>query len=151
MQKRSIIIPIVALLIGVGIGNSSSNSATTATTADTGSAPTTTVTRDVAGPAGDTVTQTVTVAPKAPVAPVAPATAKITDGIWVVGEDIPAGTYKVTAAVDSNAMCYWSITKSGSNGDNIISNDLPKGGFPKVILKNGQDFNTQDCGAWAKR
>lgn len=80
--------------------------------------------------------------------PLAPAVKEWGDGVWTVGEDIPPGTYKVTAAV--SAGCYWSITVSGSNGDNIVANALPSGGYPKVTLKKGQDFETEDCGTWKK-
>lgn len=72
----------------------------------------------------------------------------IDDGTWVVGEDVPAGTYKVNVPVEQG--CYWSITKSGSNGGTIIQNDLPVGGRPKVTIKKGQDFSTQRCGTWTK-
>lgn len=72
----------------------------------------------------------------------------IDDGTWVVGEDVPAGTYKVNQPVEQG--CYWSITRSGSNGANIVQNDLPSGGRPKVTIKKGQDFETRDCGTWTK-
>lgn len=91
-------------------------------------------------------------APKAeaPPKPAPAAKPTIEDGIWTVGEDIPAGTYKVTAKV--NGMdCYWSITKSGTNGSDIIDNALPTGGLPKVTLKKGQDFETNRCGTWKKQ
>lgn len=38
----------------------------------------------------------------------------VSDGIYVVGQDMQPGTYRVTAAVADR--CYWQITKSGSNG-----------------------------------
>lgn len=72
----------------------------------------------------------------------------IDDGTWVVGEDIPAGTYKVNQPVGDT--CYWAITKSGSNGASIIQNDLVQGGRPKVTIKKGQDFETARCGTWTK-
>lgn len=72
----------------------------------------------------------------------------IEDGTWVVGEDIPAGTYKVNQPVGDT--CYWAITKSGSNGGSIIQNDLVQGGRPKVTIKKGQDFETARCGTWTK-
>jgi hypothetical protein len=70
----------------------------------------------------------------------------ITDGTWTVAEDFPAGTYKTTG---SGADCYWSITKSGSNGDDIINNHIG-GGNLRVTLKKGQDFETDRCGTWTK-
>lgn len=70
----------------------------------------------------------------------------ITDGTWTVAEDVPAGTYKTTG---SGADCYWSLTKSGSNGDDIINNHIG-GGNLRVTLKKGQDFETDRCGTWTK-
>lgn len=82
-----------------------------------------------------------------PPASVAPAAPSISDGTWTVGEDVPAGTYKVTGA---GSTCYWSITKSGSNGADIIDNHLG-GGNLRVTLKAGQDFETARCGTWVKQ
>lgn len=85
-----------------------------------------------------------------PVKVVAPSPAPVTveDGTWTVGTDIPAGTYRVTANVESG--CYWAILKSGTNGEDIIANDIVDGGRPQVTLKKGQDFKTSDCGQWNK-
>ena len=85
-----------------------------------------------------------TSSPKAAVIPAA----KITQGTWTVGVDIPAGTYRSSGVT---SMCYWAITKTGSNGSDIIANDLPSGGRPQVTLKKGQDFETsEECGVWTK-
>jgi hypothetical protein len=73
----------------------------------------------------------------------------IEDGQWEVGVDVSAGTYKVTATVDPGAMCYWKITQTGKP-DNIIGNDIVKGGKPTVTVKRGQDFTTEDCGTWER-
>jgi len=73
----------------------------------------------------------------------------IREGMWVVGRDIEAGTYRTAAAVGSD--CYWGIYRSGSNGDDIIANDIPGGGFPTVTLSGGQDFKTARCGSWVKQ
>jgi hypothetical protein len=92
--------------------------------------------------------KTVTVIKK--VAAPAPApSAVIEDGQWEVGVDVSAGSYKVTAAVDPDAMCYWKITQTGKS-DNIIDNDIVTGGKPTVTVKRGQDFTTEDCGTWAR-
>lgn len=72
----------------------------------------------------------------------------IDEGVWTVGLDVPAGTYRVTAPVDDD--CYWAITKSGSNGEDIIANDIVSGGRPTVTLKKGQDFESARCGTWEK-
>lgn len=73
----------------------------------------------------------------------------VSDGTWSVGTDIEAGTYRATANVDST--CYWGIYAGGSNGEDIIQNDLPGGGRPSVTLAAGQDFKTQRCGTWEKQ
>lgn len=77
----------------------------------------------------------------------APAAPTIKDGTWTVGEDMPAGTYKVIGAGE---RCYWSITASGSNGSDIVDNHLG-GGNLHVTLKAGQDFESKRCGTWVKQ
>lgn len=84
--------------------------------------------------------------PTPPAAPATPAVPQIQDGTWTVGEDIPAGTYKVTGAPSN---CYWGIYKSGTNQDQIINNHIG-GGNLRVTLKVGQDFETKRCGTWVK-
>jgi hypothetical protein len=64
-----------------------------------------------------------------------------------VGQDFPAGTYRTTAVAGSD--CYWEITKSGSNGSDIVDNHIG-GGHLTVALKVGQDFDTEGCGTWSK-
>lgn len=72
----------------------------------------------------------------------------IDEGVWTVGLDISPGTYRVAAPVEDD--CYWAITKSGSNGEDIISNHIVSGGRPTVVLKRGQDFESSRCGTWEK-
>lgn len=71
------------------------------------------------------------------------------DGTWTVGTDIKPGTYRATDNVGST--CYWGIYRSGSNGDDIIENDIPGGGRPVVTLSPGQDFKSTRCGTWLKQ
>lgn len=73
----------------------------------------------------------------------------IGDGTWTVGKDIEPGTYR--AAADVGSSCYWGIYATGSNGSNIIENDLPGGGRPTVALSGGQDFKSNRCGKWEKQ
>jgi hypothetical protein len=73
----------------------------------------------------------------------------VSDGMWTVGEDIKPGTYRTTDNVGSR--CYWGIYRSGSNGDDIIDNDIPGGGKPTVKLSKGQDFKSSNCGNWQKK
>lgn len=72
----------------------------------------------------------------------------ITSGIWTVGVDIEPGTYR---AEDVSSDCYWAILESGSNGSDIVDNDIPGGGNPTVILEEGWDFESSDCGEWIKQ
>lgn len=72
----------------------------------------------------------------------------IDEGVWTVGVDIPPGTYQVIDPVEDE--CYWSITTTGSNGDDIISNDVVSGGRPSVTLEIGQDFENNRCGTWER-
>jgi uncharacterized membrane-anchored protein YhcB (DUF1043 family) len=73
----------------------------------------------------------------------------IRDGIWTVGVDIEPGSYRVSEAL--TGYCYWAITQSGTNGDDIIENDGPTGGFPTVRLSAGQDFENNGCGTFVKQ
>ncbi|MCO4261941.1 hypothetical protein NG697_03165 [Pseudarthrobacter sp. MDT3-26] len=73
----------------------------------------------------------------------------VSDGTWTVGSDIEPGTYRASADVGSS--CYWGIYATGSNGSNIIDNDLPGGGRPSVALSAGQDFKSSRCGKWEKQ
>ncbi|MBP2413058.1 hypothetical protein JOF48_001857 [Arthrobacter stackebrandtii] len=73
----------------------------------------------------------------------------IGDGMWVVGDDVEPGVYKAKSDVGSS--CYWAILASGTNGDDIISNDLPGGGTPSVTLAAGQDFKSSRCGQWIRQ
>ena len=76
----------------------------------------------------------------------APAPAGISEGVWLVGEDVAPGRYRVTTAV-SGIGCYWEITTTSGS---IVKNDFVSGGRPTVTLKAGQQFKTQGCGDWAK-
>lgn len=74
----------------------------------------------------------------------------IAEGIWTVGKDIVPGDYRTTKAVMDG--CSWYITRTGSNGSGYIDSDFSvKGGFPMVTLVEGQTFETEDCGSWAKQ
>ena len=73
----------------------------------------------------------------------------ISDGTWTVGTNVSPGTY--TTAADVGSSCYWGIYRSGSNGDDILQNDIPGGGRPTVTLADGQDFKSSRCGKWEKQ
>jgi hypothetical protein len=63
-----------------------------------------------------------------------------------VVQDFPAGKYSTNTAT---AECYWEITKSGTNGSEIVDNHIG-GGHLTLTLKEGWDFTTERCGTWTK-
>lgn len=69
----------------------------------------------------------------------------ISDGVWQVGKDIDAGTYRASDSVTDR--CYWEI----SSGGNILQNDIPGGGYPQVTVSDGQQFKLQNCGTFTKQ
>jgi hypothetical protein len=73
----------------------------------------------------------------------------VPSGTWTVGVDIEPGTYRTAEPV--GADCYWEITTSGTNGSDIIENDIPGGGIPTVTLSAGQDFTHNRCGTFVKQ
>ncbi len=77
------------------------------------------------------------------------AATSIGEGIWTVGIDIEPGTYRTADPLAG--YCYWAIYRSGTNGDDIIENDGPEGGFPTVTLSEGQDFENHGCGTFVKQ
>lgn len=78
----------------------------------------------------------------------AKAASSIREGTWTVGRTVEAGTYTTDKPVTGS--CYWGIYTSGTNGDDIIANDIVTGGQPTVTLQQGQDFETTRCGTWTK-
>ncbi|MEV0318301.1 PASTA domain-containing protein [Streptomyces sp. NPDC050658] len=71
----------------------------------------------------------------------------ITDGTYMVGEDIDPGTYKT----DGGGNCYWERL-SGTGGDlgDIIANDLPSGSSYVTIAPSDKAFSSTGCGTWTK-
>ncbi|MGV0110556.1 hypothetical protein [Arthrobacter sp. CP30] len=82
------------------------------------------------------------------VAETAKAASSITDGSWTVGRTVEPGTYTTERAITGS--CYWEITTSGTNGDDIVANDNVSGGQPTVTLAVNQDFKSSRCGTWVK-
>ncbi|WP_159620020.1 hypothetical protein [Arthrobacter zhaoguopingii] len=78
----------------------------------------------------------------------AKAATTIGEGTWTVGRNVEPGIY--TTAKPVSGSCYWGIYTSGTNGDDIIANDIVTGGQPTVTLQVGQDFETTRCGSWSK-
>lgn len=73
----------------------------------------------------------------------------INEGTWTVGVDVEPGTYRTKEPVTGS--CYWAIFRSGTNKDDIVQNDIVKGGSPTVTISAGQDFETSRCGSWVKQ
>lgn len=71
----------------------------------------------------------------------------IEQGTWTVGVDMAPGTYRTAEAVTSGD-CYWAITVTGSNGSDIVENDIVSGGFPTVTVSEGQTFENNRCGTF---
>jgi hypothetical protein len=69
----------------------------------------------------------------------------VTNGTWQVGKDIDPGTYRANDQVGEDR--YWEIKQ----GDDIVSNDLPGGGYPQATVSAGQQLKLQSCGTWSKQ
>lgn len=138
MRQSSVVI---AVLIAVGLPASCGIGVAIGGGGNTASAPAPTVTVTAPGKASKAKpVETVTAAPEAP-------KDAFGDGMRVVGDDIPAGTYRTTEDVTGD--CFWSTYKSGTNGAEVIQIEHPGGGSPRVTVKRGQDFKSQGCGDWA--
>jgi hypothetical protein len=66
---------------------------------------------------------------------------------YTVGTTMQAGTYQATS---TSTRCYWKITTSGTNYDDIVQNDLGSQGVLQVSVGAGQDFQSHSCGNWTK-
>ncbi len=69
----------------------------------------------------------------------------ITDGKWVVGEEITAGTY----AAPGSDLCYWArLSGFGGSLDEIIANEIGSGRQIVTIEAGDAGFETSGCGTW---
>jgi hypothetical protein len=91
-----------------------------------------------------TTTQTVTTTPQPQVA--------FSDGTYVVGSQIVAGTYETVDAVASDGLCYWArLSGFGGTIDDIIANDDVFSGHAIVaIASTDAGFTSDGCGSWTK-
>ncbi len=91
-----------------------------------------------------------------PIIPPPPATTTTTEpatpttfgeGVWVVGSDISAGTYRNS---DSSGFCYWARL-SGFSGDieDIITNEFTDTIQIVEISSSDAGFESNDCGIWS--
>lgn len=78
----------------------------------------------------------------------------ITDGTWLVGEDIEPGTYRTGGPQSAGAFgnCYHARL-SGTSGelDDIISNDNSQGPTVITIRESDVAFETNGCQPWEPR
>ncbi|MFG3304681.1 hypothetical protein [Streptomyces wuyuanensis] len=146
---------LVALIFGAAIGGGESSG-----TADTARpAPTVTVTKTARAAAPDakpaneagTAKETGTAKPK-PAKKPGPPSSIDSDGTFLVGEDIQAGTYKSAGPEDDNfgLGCYWARHEDASGElTGIIANDNTTG-QTRVTVNKGEYFETKGCLEWQK-
>jgi hypothetical protein len=139
-RKRDVILGTVAaaalLGIGAGIGSAGSggSSATPAPEIQPVPGPTVTV-------PGPTVTAQ---AAKPP----GPAGTMNGDGVFVVGSDIPPGTYHTTGAIDgTGGNCYYALLGS-TDTSNIIDNNNVTGPATITVGPGVKAVQTSGCLPW---
>ncbi|MFH8569390.1 hypothetical protein [Streptomyces sp. NPDC017993] len=77
--------------------------------------------------------------------------ATISQGSYLVGKDVDAGTYRTGGPSDSDIpLCYWARNKDSSGElDSIIANGTPQGPA-RVTINKGEIFETNGCEEWKK-
>jgi endonuclease YncB( thermonuclease family) len=90
----------------------------------------------------------------APVQPVsAPTASTVGDGTWVVGSDIPSGTYRTTGPSEEGVvkMCIWSRRKDTSGEvRSVIATDIAQGPTTVTIKPTDGAFESRGCAPWTK-
>ena len=69
------------------------------------------------------------------------------NGKFTVSKQIQSGIYRATSV---GARCYWEISTTGSNGNDIIANGNNVGGILTLNLSAGQDIENRGCGNFAR-
>ncbi|MCX4661430.1 hypothetical protein [Streptomyces uncialis] len=138
---------------GAGDGKAAPAPTVTVTKAPRGGAPepAATVTKTVEKTVKETVTAKPKPAPKKAAEP-GPSAAIEADGMFLVGEDIQAGTYKTAGPEDDDfgLGCYWSRQKDASGElTGIIANGNITG-MTRVTVNKGEYFETTGCLEWRK-
>jgi hypothetical protein len=131
--RRTWVVSSATFILGATIASAASGGSTPQSAA---SAPRKTVT------VTDTETATETATEDA--APTQPE--GITDGTYVVGVDIKAGTYHSTGGNG----CYWARLSSDNETD-IIDNHLGDGPTTVTIKRGDHAFETNGCDPWVRR
>lgn len=146
---------VAAFTVGIGAGaGSADHDAVPATQAApaTVTAPAETITLPA-----ETIVETMTAAPETVVETVAPAppveatnaAGTIGEGVWRVGTDVEAGTYRTTGPDSSGlGMCYWARASDPSGEFNsLITNGILEG--PGVVtIEDGEVFTSNGCNPW---
>lgn len=77
-----------------------------------------------------------------------PAQTNIAPGVWLVGNQIAAGTYQANAG----AGCYWARLRNFESGvGSIIANDFIPDAGSRLVSISADDvgfYNDGDCGTW---
>jgi hypothetical protein len=79
---------------------------------------------------------------------------KFGDGTYLVGDEIPAGTYKTPGASESAfQFCSWNVRSGeGSDADYLDGGVADKTKQQqRVKLKRGQVFDSQGCQDWVRQ
>ena len=77
----------------------------------------------------------------------------VTDGMWLVGEDLRPGTYRTDAEFTEEyvegAFCVWEVDSSWTDWDaEILEVSFAGPGPGEVTLETGQQFVSLECGTW---
>ena len=77
----------------------------------------------------------------------------VTDGKYLVGKDIPAGTYRTLGVAPGSAtqLCIWDLSKNDSADYNAFIDSRSGTGPDRVTLKAGQFFGTDGCKPWIRQ
>lgn len=75
--------------------------------------------------------------------------APFTDGTWIIGVDISAGTWQ--SEVPSSDGCYWErVSGFGGRLDDILANNFADTQQVVTISASDAGFQTHGCGTWTK-
>lgn len=71
------------------------------------------------------------------------------EGVYIVGEDIAAGTYRMSEPEvrdGPTVPCYWQISEAGD----VLDNEAITGGTATITVIDGQELDVRDCGLWVR-
>lgn len=75
----------------------------------------------------------------------------ITDGTYLVGEDVEPGTYK-TEGPAGGVPCYWERLSNTTGGaGSILANGMVRGPSVVTIKDSDAAFHTERCAPWIKQ